>query len=410
MKVSPEIENLIPYKPGQPISEIQREYGLNQVFKLASNETPYGPSPKVIEALKAELPYLNRYPDSNAYEISQVFSKHYGVRPENLVFGNGSNELIDLLIRVFCAPGQSLLTSEIAFVAYKICARAARVKVIETPMINMGFDLEAMKTQMKKNPARIVFIANPNNPTGTYLNTNELSNFLNFMDSYPETLVALDEAYTEFVRAKDYPKSLELFHQHPNLVILRTLSKVYGLAGIRLGTLIASPEVTGYVHRVRNPFNVNQLAQVAGVAALSDLHYVNQLCEFIWSGLDYFYRELQKLGIKYWESQANFVLIDLAEKAVDTQKSIEAKTTKNPEVTEAKKTPKAINMAATKKTLKTTTKMDSIHKALLQKGIMARPVQGYGLPHCLRLTVGRPEENKAAIKALSEVWRSLERN
>ena len=361
MKVSPEIENLIPYKPGKPIAEAQREYELGPVFKLASNEAPYGPSPKVVEALKAELPHLNRYPDANAYDMGQAFSKHYGVRPENLVFGNGSNELIDLLIRVFCETGQSVLTSEAAFIAYKICAQAARVKVTETPMVNMRFDLEAMKKEVKTRPPRIVFIANPNNPTGTYLNANELSDFLNFMDSYPNTLIVMDEAYTEFVRAKDYPKSLELFHNHSNLVIMRTLSKVYGLAGIRLGSLIAPPEIANYIHRVRNPFNVNQLAQVAGVAALSDPDYVNRLRQLIWEGLDYLYSELQTLGIKYWESQTNFVLFDLAREA------------------------------------------ESVNKALLQRGIIARSVKGYGLRNHLRLSVGQLEENKAAMRALAEV-------
>lgn len=362
VKVSSEIESLIPYKPGKPIAETQREYGLKQVCKLASNEAPFGPSPKVIEALTAELCHLNRYPDASAYNISQVFSKYYGVLPENLVFGNGSNELIDLLIRVFCEPGQSILTSEVAFIAYKICAQAARVKVVEVPMVNMGFDLQGLKRQMEKEPARLIFIANPNNPTGTYVKALELEDFLDFMEAFPETLVVMDEAYTEFVRAKDYPKSLELFHKYSNLVVLRTLSKVYGLAGLRLGVLMASPEVTGYIHRVRNPFNVNQLAQVAGIAALSDRDYVNQLCHIVWEGLDYFYSELQKMGISYWESQANFVLFDLMK-----------------EVT-------------------------PVYKDLLGQGLIVRPVKNYGLESCLRLTVGRPEENKMAMESLAQVW------
>ena len=361
MKVSPEIENLSPYIPGKPISEVKREYGADSICKLASNEAPYSPSPKVIEAITNELPFLNRYPDASAYTISQTFAKHYNVHPENLVFGNGSNELIDLLIRVFCEPGQSILTSEKAFIAYKICAQAARVKVRETPMTNMHFDLEAMQNEMKKCPARLIFIANPNNPTGTYINTKQLLSFLDFMTPYTETLIIIDEAYTEFVRAKDYPNSLELFKKYSNVIVLKTLSKVYGLAGVRLGTLVAQPEITNYIHRVRNPFNVNQLAQVAGTAAIADREYVNELCQLIWEGLDKLYENLKKLNIKYWESQANFVLIELPQKA------------------------------------------SAVNQALLKKGIIARPLPNYGMENCLRITIGQAKENERLIKALTEI-------
>ncbi len=365
MKVSSEIEDLIPYIPGKPISETQREYGLESVLKLASNEAPYGPSPKVVEVIISSLHHLNRYPDAGAYEMGEFFANHYDVSKDSLVFGNGSNELIDLLIRVFCEPGQFILTSESAFIAYKICAQAARVRVLETPMVNMGFDLSAMKEKVEQYPVRIVFIANPNNPTGTYLNKMELSGFLNFMDDYPETLVVLDEAYTEFVRAEDYPCSLELFRQHSNVVVLRTLSKVYGLAGLRLGFLVGDSVIANYLHRVRNPFNVNYLAQVAGRAAISDRDYVNQLCQMLWKELDGFYKKFEQIGIKYFKSQGNFVLIDLEREA------------------------------------------SPIYKALLQRGVITRPVKGYGLKNHLRLTVGLPRENKVAMEHLADIWRGL---
>ena len=363
MKVSPEIEQLTPYIPGKPISEVKREYGLSQICKLASNEAPYGPSSRVLEAIKAELLHLNRYPDPQAHCLTQTFSKHYEVAPENLVCGNGSNELIDLLIRTFCTPGQRILTSQAAFIAYKICAQAARVKVVETPMVDMCFDLQAIKKEVQKKDIRIVFIANPNNPTGTYLDQEQMVDFLNFMKSYPETLVVIDEAYTEFVRVKDYPEGLKLFHQYclPNLVIVRTLSKVYGLAGIRLGVLIAPTLIANYIHRVRNPFNVNHLAQVAGVAAILDQAYVKQLCQLVWKGLDHLYTQLEHSPIKYWESQANFVLLDFGKEAFP------------------------------------------IYQSLLQKGFILRPVHNYGLKNCLRLTIGLPEENKQIIQALIEV-------
>ena len=366
MKVSPEIESLKPYVPGQPISEVQREYKIDSICKLASNEAPYPPSPKVIEAITRELPNLNRYPDANAYEMTETFADHYGVQSENLVFGNGSNELIDLLIRIFCEPGQSILTSKRAFIAYKICAQAARVKIEETPMVDMCFDLEAMQACMEKKPARIVFIANPNNPTGTYLNTEQLSGFLDFMSSYTESLVVIDEAYTEFVRAKDYPNSLKLFEKYPNVIVLKTLSKVYGLAGIRLGTLIARKEITNYIHRVRNPFNVNQLAQVAGKAAIKDQKYVDGLCHLVWTGLDNVYMGLQKLGIKYWESQGNFVLIDMGRD------------------------------------------ISYLHQSLLRRGVITRPLKNYGLPNCLRITIGQSHENERLLKALQETIRGAQ--
>lgn len=371
MKISPEIEKLIPYSPGKPISEVQREYKLDHVIKLASNEAPYAPSPKVIKALKMALPQLNRYPDSQSHKLTQTFSKHYGVLPENLIFGNGSNELIDLLIRVFCVPGQCILTSQAAFIAYKICAQTVRVQTIETPMAHMCFDLEAIKAELQKRreqPVRLVFIANPNNPTGTYLNEEQITDFLNFMKSHPETLVVIDEAYTEFVRAPDYPNSLDLFRRDSyasQLVVLKTLSKVYGLAGLRLGALIGSPQWVNYIHRVRNPFNVNHLAQVAGVAAIQDSDYVHQHCQVIWQGLDYLYGELDSLScrypLKYLKSQTNFILLDFGREAYP------------------------------------------IHKRLLKRGLILRPVAGYGLPNCLRLTVGLPHENQQAVETLKEV-------
>jgi histidinol-phosphate aminotransferase len=222
VKVSDEIQNLRPYAPGKPIEETKRELGLDRVYKLASNENPLGPSSKVLEAIGAELKQLHRYPDAGFFELRQAYSKKYGFPSNCFTFGNGSNEIIDLLIRVFCAPGEAVLTSENAFVAYGICTKAARAKFVTAPMGgDMRFDLKAIKTifdeENHRKNFRLIFIANPNNPTGTYVSSDELKGFLEGMKNEKETLIVIDEAYLEFVEAEDYPDSVSLVKQYSNV-------------------------------------------------------------------------------------------------------------------------------------------------------------------------------------------------
>ncbi|MCB0392823.1 MAG: histidinol-phosphate transaminase, partial [Bdellovibrionales bacterium] len=346
------------------ISEVQRELGLERVYKLASNENPLGLSLKVKEALINALDDLTLYPDASCYNLNLAVSKYYNIASEQLAFGNGSEEVIDLLIRVFCSPGEAILTSSHSFLIYKLSAQAFQVETLETPMkSDLKFNLEAMKTELEKNSdkIRLVFIANPNNPTGTYVNEAELRDFIEFSQRFENTLIVIDEAYNEFVRAKDYPKTETWLNEYKNLVLIRTFSKVFGLAGLRLGIILANPEYISYYHRVRKPFNVNSLAQVAGVAILEDQNYLKESQRINWEGLDYFYKELDKLGLKYWPSQANFVLFETP------QSGIEA------------------------------------YKLLLQQGIIMRPVGGYGLTNYLRLSVGKSEENHAAIEALKKI-------
>lgn len=363
MYVSKEILNLVPYSPGKPVEETQREYGLEQVYKLASNENPLGVGAKVKEALMRAINDVNRYPDASFYEMKSILAKYYAVKEDRLTFGNGSNELIDLLIRIYCEPGDSILTSEHAFIAYKLCAQGARVATKEVPMgKDLRFNLEEISKQIEEsNKVRLVFIANPNNPTGTYVTESEIEQLLAQHKDNENILFILDEAYNEFVREKDYPDSLKLIKKYNNLVVMRTLSKVYGLAGLRVGALIAPPEVIDLVNRVRNPFNVNSLAQVAAIAAVSDQDYLKASQKVIWEGLDFFMEEFSKMGVKYWPSQANFILFDCGRPGAE------------------------------------------VFQELLKKGVIMRPVTGYGLPHCLRLSVGVPEENQRAIKALAEV-------
>lgn len=373
MKVSKEILELVPYKPGKPISETQRQYGLTEVYKLASNENPLGVSPKVKEALVKAIEGLGRYPDPTFYSLLQTVSQEWGIAPQQLTIGNGSDELFDLLIRIYCEPGDSILTTQAAFAAYAISAQAARVKTLEAPLKNQfETDLaqigQVLREKRESHRIRLVFLPNPNNPTGTYLKAAEVLNFLKEWGSHPELLIVFDEAYTEFVRAQDYQPALDYLKEYPSVVVTRTLSKAYGLAGFRVGILAAPSSVIDFVNRVRKPFNVNELAQVAAIAALCDKEFVRRTVEITWQGLDYFYKELQKLKVPYVESQGNFLLLD--------------------------------------------TQRDSgqVFEAMLRKGVILRPVGNYGFKTHLRMSVGLPKENEAAIKALIEVLGEIKPN
>lgn len=363
MRVSSEIKNLIPYKPGKPISETQREYGLSKIIKLASNENPLGPSPKAIEAIKSHLENLHRYPDPLGFELVQKIASAWKVSPTHLALGNGSNEIIDLLIRIYCEPGEKILTTDKAFVAYPICAQAARVETVIVPLNDdFTMDLAAMADLALKDPKiRLVFLPNPNNPTGTYVGKQAIASFMEKVGKRPDLLIVFDEAYNEFVRAADYASGQEWMKDYSSVVVMRTFSKVYGLAGLRLGAIIAQQEVIDLYHRVRNPFNTNELAQVAAIAALDDDSYLKKSQKVIWDGLDQIYQGLKELDLTYLPSQANFVLFDTKREA------------------------------------------QQVYEQLLRKGLILRPVGNYGLPHHLRWTVGLEDENQAILEALKEV-------
>lgn len=367
--VSKEILNMVPYKPGKPISEIQREFGLQEVYKLASNENPLGPSPKAVEAMQKALAGLHLYPDAAAYELIQAVSKKWKIPAECISFGNGSNEIIDLLIRIFCQPGDAILTTQYAFVAYQVCATAARVNVQFCPL-DPGFQVNLKKLgdmiEAAPQVPRIVFLANPNNPTGTYIPDSEVKAFLERFKHRSDFIIVFDEAYTEFVRAKDYKPAQDYFGQYPNLLICRTFSKTFGLAGIRIGALIAPQSVIELYNRVRNPFNINELAQVAARAALQDDEFLNRSLKLVWEGLDFFYKKLSDLKLPFVESQGNFVLFDTLRDA------------------------------------------GRVNLALLRRGVIMRPVQNYGLMTHMRLSVGLQHENQIAMKALEEVLREIE--
>lgn len=369
MKVSAEILNLVPYKPGKPISETQREYGLTEVIKLASNENPLGPSPKAIQAAQSYLAQQHRYPDPACYDLVQKISAKWGVPASQVALGNGSNEIIDILIRIFCEPGDAILTSQAAFIAYQVCAQAARVKVKSVALKpDLTLDLKALADYFFHHPTsgiRMIFIPNPNNPTGTLVSGKELSEFLTRLGNRDDVLLVFDEAYTEFVRDPQFKEAAKFYKDYSNVLVLKTFSKVYGMAGFRLGALLAPEYVLEYYNRVRNPFNVNELAQVAGAAALDDIEYIKKSQQVVWQGLDYFYQELDRLQLKYYPSQANFVLFDCKRDS------------------------------------------EEVHKNLLKKGIILRPVQNYGFKTLMRITVGLPEENKKAIAAIEKMLTEL---
>lgn len=363
MKVSQDILSLVPYQPGKPISETKRELGLTDVIKLASNECPFPPSEKVMGALKQALLEVHRYPDGAAFEMKQAAAKYYDVDDEMVAFGNGSNELIDLLIRIYCNEGDQILTSQGAFIAYKISAQAARVSTVETPMNSIyAFDVPLMIEEVKNNAKiKLVFLPNPNNPTGAYINKKEFASLLEAVRTRGDVLLILDEAYLEFVRAPDYPDGSWAMKTNPNVCVLRTMSKVFGLAGLRVGFLLAQPEVIDLINRVRDPFNVNSLAQAASVAAMNDREFIKKVQATVWSGLDYFSIELKKMGLDFVPSQGNFVFFDTAQDAGE------------------------------------------VFNQLLRKGIIMRPLKNYGFSTQLRLSVGLMNENEAAIRALREV-------
>lgn len=368
MITAPEyIRSLNPYVPGKPIEETQREFKLKRVIKLASNENPLGPSPKAVAAVKKAAAELHRYPDGAAFHLKNALSKQEKVNVENLIVGNGSNEVIDMLVRTFCQTGDAIVTSKAAFIAYKICAQIHGVRTLEADIgDDLRFDLPKLLELVRRDDkARLVFIANPNNPTGTYVNSTELREFLREVSKIRggSVLVALDSAYCEYVTARDLPNATDLFHEFPdNVIVMKTFSKVYGLAGLRTGYGIASPAIIGQLEKVRMPFNLNSLALVGAQAALSDQAFVKRAVKANTAGMKFWEKGLEKMGIPFWPSQGNFILANVA-----------------------------LGMGKPG---------GEVYQACLRRGVIFRPVANYGLLHALRISIGTMEENRLALKAL----------
>ncbi len=362
------IRNLAPYVPGKPIEETQRELKIRRVVKLASNENPLGPSPKALKLLRKKILDLHRYPDASAFHLKQALADRLHFPANQIIIGNGSNEVIDMLIRAYCVPGDFIVTSKAAFLAYRICAQIQGVSTLET---GLTADLRADPSDMVRTAhgnerVKLIFIANPNNPTGTYNTTSELRSFLREMSKIRDgsVMVVLDYAYWEYVTAKDLPDPMALMKEYPNMMVLRTFSKIHGLAGLRIGYGLAAREIIQVVEKIRQPFNLNSPALAAAVESLKDEAFMRKSRKANEAGMKQWTRALDQMGVPYWPSQGNFILIDCSR-----------------------------GMGK---------RGGDVYENCLRRGVIFRPVSNYGLMHALRISIGTRAENEIAIRALMQ--------
>ncbi|MBI3321108.1 MAG: histidinol-phosphate transaminase [Candidatus Omnitrophica bacterium] len=351
------VRGLKTYRPGTPIEEVKRTLKLASVIKLASNENALGPSPKALASLPKALASLHRYPDSTCHDLRVRLAKRLRVDPASLIFGNGSDELIVLTLRAFVNPGDKVVVAAPTFLMYELQARACGASVAVVPLREYRYDMAAMEAAVTPH-TKLVFIANPDNPTGTYVPKRALDAFLR--DLPPETIVMLDEAYYEFVEAPDYPQTLAYLKKNRSLIITRTFSKAYGLAGLRIGYGIAPPAVVAAMDAVREPFNVNSLAQAAAAAALDDTAFLANTRRLIQEGRRYLTRSLDALKLRHVPSVTNFLLVQLGPRALE------------------------------------------IAEGLLARGVIVREMSGWNLSGCVRVTIGTMPENRRFIRALKK--------
>ena len=351
------VQQLIPYKAGKPIEELERELGLTEIIKLASNENPLGPGKKAMAAIQETLSTLALYPDGSGFSLKKALANKYGVVESQITLGNGSNELLELVARAFLTPEFEAVFSQHAFAVYPIVTQAVGAKSVVVPALNYGHDLDSMLKAVTEK-TRLVFIANPNNPTGTLLSQSSLESFIGAL---PDTCVCvLDEAYFEFVNRVETVNSIDWLKKFPNLLITRTFSKAYGLDGLRIGYGFSSPEMADILNRVRQPFNNNTLALVAAEAALGDDEHLQQTIAVNEQGMQQLTAGFKQLGLEWIPSAGNFVLVDLKRAG------------------------------------------QPIYEALLRKGVIVRPVGNYELPNHLRISIGTAAENQQFLEALTD--------
>jgi len=358
MKVPDYIAKLKAYVPGKPIEELEREYGISGCVKLASNENPIGPSPKAVEAIKEALRDLHRYPDGYNYLLRQRLGEKLQVSSSEIVFGNGSNEIIELLARTFLQEGDEVIMPSPSFLMYEIMVQAAGARPVKVSLKDLAVDLEEMAERVSGD-TRMVFVNNPNNPTGTIVSRDAFEGFLDRISS--DVIVVMDEAYIEFVRDEVCPRGLDYLDSEKAVVTLRTFSKAYGLAGLRIGYGVMKKDIADYINRVRQPFNTNMLAQVGALAALNDDAFFERTIRMVHEELDFLYEQVSKMGLRYFPTQANFFLIDLEQDA------------------------------------------NEVFERLLSRGVIVRAMTAYGYPNYIRVNVGLPEENQRFVKVLKEV-------
>ncbi len=354
----PGVQKLIPYKAGKPIEELERELGLTQIVKLASNENPLGPSKQAIAAIQKVLPELALYPDGSGFQLKQALATKYAVDASQITLGNGSNELLELVARAFLTPECEVVFSQHAFAVYPLVTQAVGATAVVVPAKDYGHDLEAM-AQAITPKTRLVFIANPNNPTGTLLPQADVEQFIGAL---PDTVICvLDEAYFEFVSQTETVDAIAWLKKFPNLIITRTFSKAYGLAGLRVGYSLSCPEIADILNRVRQPFNNNTLALVAAEAALGDLEHLHNTISNNSQGMAQLTDGYKALGLEWIPSAGNFVSVNIQREGLP------------------------------------------VYDALLRKGVIVRPVANYEMPNFLRISIGTAAENKAFLQALGEV-------
>jgi histidinol-phosphate aminotransferase len=352
------IRAIAPYQPGKPISELAREFGLdpNGIIKLASNENPLGVSPLAMQAMRQALADVARYPDGNGFELKQALSQHYGVEMSQIVLGNGSNDVLELAARSFLTPGLEAIYSQHAFAVYPLATQAVGATGVEVPAHDFAHDLGAMLRAVSPR-TRLMFIANPNNPTGTLIHSADLHAFLRALP--PDVIVVLDEAYNEYLPAELKADSVGWLREFPNLIITRTFSKAYGLAGLRVGYAFAHAGVADLMNRVRQPFNVNSISLAAATAGLDDREFVRHSFELNQSGMRRITQGLTQLGLTYIPSFGNFVSFKVGD-------------------------------------------ANAVFQQLLQRGVIVRPIANYGMPDYLRVSTGLEAENERFLEALGQ--------
>ncbi len=356
--VPPHIAAIKPYQPGKPVSELERELGLSSTVKLASNENPLGPSRKALQALRRALGEIHRYPDGSGFALTGALARRLEVPARSILLGNGSNELIEIIARTFLRPGEEVVSAQGAFIVYYLVTQAAGGANTVVPMKKDTHDLAAMARAAGEH-TRIVFVANPNNPTGTWVGARETARFI---DALPGHVIAVfDEAYIEYVARRSFPDILSYVREGRPVMTLRTFSKAYGLAGLRIGYLVGPPAYVDEMNKVRQPFNTNHLAQVAAAAALEDERHLRRVVRLNTRERKRLHRELLGMGLDVIPSEGNFLLFDTGRDGAE------------------------------------------VYDLMLRRGVIARPMGGYGYPRHLRVTVGLPEENDRFLAELRGV-------
>lgn len=352
------VQKLTPYQPGKPIDELERELGIKNIIKLASNENPLGPSTQVLQAIEKVKPDLCRYPDGNGFTLKSALCEHLSVSADQITLGNGSNDVLELIARAYLAPGDEAVFSQYAFAVYPISTQAVGATPVVAPAKDWGHDLNAMLDCIT-DKTKVVFIANPNNPTGTWFGK---SQWQAFMQKVPESvLVVLDEAYIEYVENDDALNGLDYLNQYNNLIVTRTFSKAYGLAALRVGYSLSHSQVANVLNRVRQPFNVDSFALAAATAALNDVNYLQRSRDMNRRGMTQLETGFDRLGLKYIPSMGNFITVFFEQDG------------------------------------------GLLYQKLLHEGVIVRPVGNYGLPKALRISIGKPEENQRLLDALERV-------